>query len=469
LAASVETQRHALEARVAEAAAEVEGARRQLAETIAEAAQDADARLLARGAETVGVLRASAEAATQALDQGREAFVAAAKDADRTLALNGAHTVDALQSSVEAATRTLDQGRELFIAAARDADNRLAARGGDTIDALQASVDAAARTLDKGRESFVDAVAEAAQGVQSAFAARGQESQRALADETARAIERLDAGRAAMAGAANEALARFETDFGRRLADMRATLEGVGEQLSRDVAVPLRDDIQRIEAEGQELSSATRALAETIVSTTTTHRERLHRAFAEESDAMSRMLDANAATFKRELETVVSGADDAFLSRGVDVARAIATRVEELRALLGGDAMSVLKGLESSSEEVARQIDAVSQRSLADFERKATSLINLLTRRGDDLLSGMTAAASESARKVAQLTGEVDAHADRAGASLREIERKVGAMLAAVDRRSAEIGGDPRMREPAPALKPPYLLGDSGSAKAGSA
>ena len=469
LAASVDSQRQSLEARVAGVVAEVEAARLKLAETINEAAQDADKRLRTRGAETVGVLRASAEAAARALDQGRELFVAATKDADRSLAARGAHTVDAFQTSVEAATLSLDNGREAFAAAAVDADKRLAARGADTIEAMQASIDAAARTLDQGRESFVDAVAETAHGVQAAFAARGQESQRALADETARALERLEAGRAAMAGAANEALTRFEADFSRRLAELNANMEGASDHLNRHVATPLREDIARIEAEGQELSSATRALAETIISTTTTHRERLHRAFAEEADAMTRMLDTNAATFRRELETVVSGADDVFLSRGVDVARAIASRVEDLRSLLGGDAMSVLKGLESSSEEVGRQIDAVSQRSLADFERKATGLINLLTRRGDDLLSSMTAAASESAHKVSQLSSEVDAHADRAGASLREIERKVGAMLSAVDRRSAEVSNDEHRRAPAPVHKPSYVLGDSAPAKAGSA
>jgi hypothetical protein len=407
LTASVEMQRRALDARVAEAITQVEMARLDLAETVGAAAADADERLRTRGAETAGVLRAS----------------------------------------VEAATRALDEGRDLFAAAAKDADRSLAARGADTLDALKANIDTAARTLDQGREAFVDAVAEAAQGVQLALAARGQENQRALADETGRALERLDAGRAAMAGAADEALARFEAEFSRRVAELRANLEGVSEQLSREVAAPLRGDIARIEAEGRELSSATRALAETVVSTSATHRERLHRAFADETDAMSKILGANAATFKQEMETVVASADDVFLSRGLDVARAIAARVDELKSLLDGDALTVLKGLESSSEAVARQIDAVSQRSLGDFERKATSLINLLTRRGDDLLSAMTAAASESTRKVAQLTGEIDAHSDRAGHTLREIERKVGAMLAAVDRRSAEAMGDPHARE----------------------
>jgi hypothetical protein len=76
---------------------------------------------------------------------------------------------------------------------------------------------------------------------------------------------------------------------------------------------------------------------------------------------------------------------------------------------------------------------------LNDFERKAASLIQVLTRRGDDLLSAMTAAASESARKVAALSGEVDTGTDRTAASLRQIERKFAALLSMIDKRSDDM------------------------------
>jgi hypothetical protein len=238
--------------------------------------------------------------------------------------------------------------------------------------------------------------------------------------------------------------------------------------LSEEIASPLLAQVERVQAEGHELSAATRALAETIVSTSSTHRERLHQAFADETDAMARILDANAATFRSGLETVVSGADEVFLSRGFDVARAIGARVEELRGLVGGDALTLVQTLEARSQDLARQIETVSQRSLADFERKAAQLIGTLTRRGDDLLSAMSAASSESVRKVDHLTGEVDAHTERATTTLREIERKVGAMLAAVDRRSAELASDPRARprESEPLAKPAPSPPESGGAQA---
>ena len=88
---------------------------------------------------------------------------------------------------------------------------------------------------------------------------------------------------------------------------------------------------------------------------------------------------------------------------------------------------------------MSQAVKSVSQRSLSDFERKTTALITLLTRRGDDLLSAMTAAASESARRVANLSGDVDTSADRTAASLREIERKFSALVAMIEKRGDDV------------------------------
>jgi hypothetical protein len=53
----------------------------------------------------------------------------------------------------------------------------------------------------------------------------------------------------------------------------------------------------------------------------------------------------------------------------------------------------------------------------------------------------MTAAASESARKVASLSGEVDTGTDRTAASLRQIERKFTSLLSMIDKRSDDLTG----------------------------
>ncbi len=412
------------------AAEAVDGCGRTVSEILAQATMGLGSVLTEKARKAAGLIDASGRTLAQAVERS-------ARD-----------SVTALAASVAAASGEVDgaSGRlaEAVDAAARDAEARLVTCGAEAAAALRASVEAAARTLDEERARFAAAALEATRRAQSAFHEGGEQSRRALDEETGRSLARLEAGRAAMAGAAGEALARFEAEFTLRLSELGARLESANAHLSDDVASPLKAHVERIQAEGQELSLATRALAETILTTSATHRERLHRAFADETDAMTRVLDANAATFRSGLEAVVASADDVFLSRGLDVAHAIAGRVQELRTLLDGDAMTLLRSLDSRSRDLSQQIDAVSQRSLGDFERKASQLIGTLTRRGDDLLSAMAAASSESARKVGNLTGEVDAHAERAGATLRDIERKVGAMLAAVDRRSAEMALEPR-------------------------
>lgn len=445
----------------------VDGCGRTVSQILAQAAQGLKGALTENAREAAGLIDASGQALAQTVERssrGSVAALAASVEAQRA----------ALEASVAQATGEVEGARarlaDSLDAAATDAEARLVTRGAETVAALRAGVEAATRTLGEERARFAAATLEATRRAQSAFLEGGEQGRRALDEETGRSLARLEAGRAAMAGAAGEALARFETDFARHLAELGASLQGANAQLSQEIAAPLKANVERIQAEGQELSSATRALAETILSTSATHRERLHQAFADETDAMARILDANAATFRSGLETVVAGADEVFLSRGLDVARAIAARVDELRTLLDGDALTLLKALEARSHDLSEQIDAVSQRSLGDFERKASQLIGTLTRRGDDLLSAMAAASSESARKVGHLTGEVDAHTGRAAGTLRDIERKVGAMLAAVDRRSAELAVDPRARghDGEPSAKPVALVAEASGPKAGS-
>jgi hypothetical protein len=109
----------------------------------------------------------------------------------------------------------------------------------------------------------------------------------------------------------------------------------------------------------------------------------------------------------RDLTSAIVEADAALTSSGQDIAQRVGTRIEELRNLLDGEGAEFVARLEARGDQVSGQIASVGERSLQSFDQKVTGLIALLTRRGDDLLSAMNAGASESARKVAALTGQI--------------------------------------------------------------
>jgi uncharacterized membrane-anchored protein YhcB (DUF1043 family) len=405
------------------------------------------------------------------MDEARTSIERGAAEAVEAFESNKRNLLATLAQGVKDAAEVLNSGAEGNL-------QSLEARLGDTkqvlIEAQKSAAESAARFLSEakavfasgtaeaeksiglGRERLVAALAETARAGAEDMSRRGLESQKALEGETAKAVERLEASRATLAGAAAQAAERFASNITEQMTQLQRAMTQGADKLKREFAEPLTETLARVEADGAELAGATRVLAETLVSASSTHRDQLHQAFARAADSLTATVSANADAFRRDFEAVVASADGVFLSRGFDLAQTLAGRISEMRALLEGEGLPLLKALDSQSAGLSQQIDAASQRSLNDFERKATVLIGLLTRRGDDLLSSMTAAASETARKVAQLKDDADATAARADASLRDIERKVGVMLEMLDKRTGEAANPP-----APAQGPEQQANDA--------
>lgn len=407
-----------------------------VARTLAQATQTLFETMTEGSRDTVAAIERGAADAAGTMDTSRNKLLETVSGASETVAA----ALDAgLRSHSQGLETRIAETMQFLMSAQRQLEDAMDRVGAGAVEHLQQSATQAQSALEVERERLVAAVSSAARDAAEALAQHGSESRQSLTEETDKATERLEQGRAALIAAFAQGAESVASEFTAHTGELQRVL-GIGaDKLRRELAGPLGETLKRIEAEGVELAGATRTLAETLARTSTEQRDQLHQVFAREADALTATVTANAETFRRDFESVVGTADTVFLARGVDLARTLGARIAELKALLEGDGFDLLKGLESRSENLASQIDAASQRSLADFERKASGLINLLTRRGDDLLSAMTASASESSRKVGQALAEVDAGTERATATLREIERKVGGMLTAIDRREAEL------------------------------
>ncbi len=421
-------------------AAEIDKGLEQRAEAIAQAMEQASALVLRTLADTVNEaqsgIRRGADAAVHAMDASKrdvlDAVNRGVEDVAGSLNAGASLNLQLLATHVGQAGDILSAAET----SAGDSASRLLERARALIEtgALEAE-----KAVDLGRERLLAALGESARAGGEDLIQRGLDSQKALDHEAAKAIDRLEATRAALAGVAAQSADGMAARLTQQMAELQRAIAAGAEQLRREFSGPLAETLARVEAEGVELAGATRVLAESFAATSSAHREQLHGVFAREADALAATVASNAEAFRRDFEAALSGADHAFVARGLDLARTLAARVAEMRALLVDDGMPLLKALDARSGDLSSQIEAASQRSLGDFERKAAGLIALLTRRGDDLLSAMTAAASESARKVADLKSEVDAGAARADASLREVERKAGTVLGLIDRRAADL------------------------------
>lgn len=420
---------------------------RAIARTLAQATQTL-MQTLADGARlTRASIEQDAAEAARALDHARQSLMASIE----TTARSGAETLTSgfvgqrqqLETTVAEVVNKLETAHAGLVRSiersAAEADSLLAHHRVEASRSLAAGSIEAARALDERRESLLGGVTDATKAIVETLLQRGNESRQALEDEATRAARTLGESQSAFTGAVSRAAESFAAEFARQQALLHHTFEGGAERMNSGFVAPLTETLTRIEAEGTQLAAATQALAESVAATSSLQRRQLNEAFAREADALAATLAANAETFQRKFESALSHADDIFLSRGVDVARTLATRIDELRGLLEREGSFFLDSLESRREHLSQAVDAVSQRSLGDFERKTAGLISLLTRRGDDLLSAMTAAASESARKVAQLAGEVDAQAVRAAETLRELEQRTESLRALADAKAGDL------------------------------
>ena len=402
---------------------------------------------VARQAELVEIIRTGLaqtdERARERLGAISEALEGLASRIDSGLESRGKAIVQTLaRATLEITQGLADSSKDLkgaIDAGAADAVKALADQGSTARETLESGAREAGRILEAGREQFVSSLALSAKDAVESLTSRGREAREALSTETADAVARLEASRTTVSGAAATAARTLAEEFARHNGRLAETVAAGMDRMNREFGAPLGETIARVQAEGAELSAATRALAETIANTASVHRESLKQGFDREAEALAAALTANAETFRRDFQAALTGADEVFLGRGLDLAGALSNRIGELRLLLDNDGRAFIEGFETQSAQWASQVDSVSQRSLNDFERKAASLIGVLTRRGDDLLSAMTAAASESARKIAALSGEVDTGADRTAASLRQIERKFAALLSMIDKRSDDL------------------------------
>ncbi len=405
--------------------------------------------------KTQAAIERSTGDATQALDASGHALVGAIaetiREGSETLTAGFEGRRDALAATVADAGRTLERATATLVdsiaSAAMEADRLLGERRRNSTQAFETDSLAAARTIDAGRDRLVAALAGAAEAATEALRRRGLDTRQALDDETRQATERLEASRAALAGAAARAAEGFAAQFATQQSELSLTLANGAQRIQQEYAAPLTETLRRVEAEGAALSAATRTLSESLVVASAAQRESLQETFSREAEALAATVARNAEAFRRDFEAVLAGADDAFLARGVDVARELADRINALKTLLEGEGRTFLEAFAKRGDEMSQQVETVSLRAVGDFERKANALIGLLTRRGDDLLSAMAAASSESARRVAHLTGELDASTDKAAGSLREMERKAGLTLALLESRGAGLRSEARKAE----------------------
>jgi hypothetical protein len=382
-----------------------------------------------RARERLGSISQALEELASRIDNGLESR---GKAIVQTLARATLEITQGLANSSKDLTTAIDAG-------AAEAVKALADQGSTAREMLASGAHDAAQILEAGREQFVSSLALSAKEAVEGLTSRGREAREALAAETSEAVARLEASRSTVSGAASAAALTLAEEFARHNEQLAKTVGAGVERMNREFGAPLGETIARVQAEGAELSSATRALAETIGKTASVHRESLKEGFDREAQALAAALATNAETFRRDFQAALTGADEVFLGRSLELAGELSNRIAELRLLLDKDGRAFIEGFETHGAQWTSQVESISQRSLNDFERKAAGLISLLTRRGDDLLSAMTAAASESARKVAALSGEVDTGTDRTAASLRQIERKFAALLSMIDKRSDDL------------------------------
>lgn len=443
---SLRATTESLEALAARIDSGLEQRGRAIARTLAQATQT----LLQTLADGARLTRASIEQdaaeAARNLADARQSLVASveisAKSGAETLTSGFVGQRHLMETSVAEAVLRLETAHAELVRSiersATEADSLLANHRAEASRSLQAGSIESARVLEERRESLLASVTDATTTIVETLLQRGDASRKALEEEAAQAARTLAESQSAFSGALSRAAEAFAADFAHQQAALNHAFEGGAERMKRGFVAPLTETLARIEAEGTQLAEAAQALAESVATTSSAHRRGLNGAFVREAETLAATLAANAEAFQRKFESALSNSDDVFLSRGVDVARTLATRIDELRALLERDGSSFLDQLDSRREQLSQQVEAVSQRSLGDFERKTTGLISLLTRRGDDLLSAMSAAASESARKVAQLAGDVDAEAVQAAETLRQFEQRVESLREQADLK----GGD---------------------------
>ena len=418
-----------------------------LTDTLGSRGEELRGQFVARQAELVEIIRTGLaqtdERARERLGAISEALEGLASRIDSGLESRGKAIVQTLaRATIEITQGLTDSSKNLkgaIDAGAADAVRALADQGSTARETLESGAREAARILEAGRAQFVSSLALSAKDAVENLTSRSKEAREALAAETTDAVAQLEASRSTVSGAATTAARALAEEFARHNRQLAETVTGAMEQMNREFGAPLGQTIARVQAEGAELSAATRALAETIAKTASIHRESLKQGFDHEAQALAATLSANAQTFRRDFQAALTGADEVFLGRGLELAGDLSNRIADLQLLLDNDGRAFIEGFETHSAQWVSQVDSVSQRSLNDFERKASGLIALLTRRGDDLLSAMTAAASESARKIAALSDEVDTGTDRTAASLRQIERKFAALLSMIDKRGDDL------------------------------
>ena len=283
------------------------------------------------------------------------------------------------------ATERLREIGAMLAALVQRVDQDLAARG-------KALTENLAQTTIRTSRALGDSVRETTMGIDatSTRAARNLETRAETLTRT-------------LSGLADRIYATLQGKFDQ----LSGTFDGGVSRLQSDVVAPLRAVAERLDSSGAELAATAVDHAKALDGIVSAHEQAMRRSFANEADLLTGKLAERTEALLRDLTSAIVEADAALTSSGQDIAQRVGTRIEELRNLLDGEGAEFVARLEARGDQVSGQIASVGERSLQSFDQKVTGLIALLTRRGDDLLSAMNAGASESARKVAALTGRI--------------------------------------------------------------
>ena len=283
------------------------------------------------------------------------------------------------------ATERLREIGAMLDALVQRVDQDLAARG-------KALTENLAQTTIRASRALGDSVRETTMGIDatSTRAARNLETRAETLTRT-------------LSGLADRIYATLQGKFDQ----LSGTFDGGVSRLQSDVVAPLRAVAERLDSSGAELAATAVDHAKALDGIVSAHEQAMRRSFANEADLLTGKLAERTEALLRDLTSAIVDADAALTSSGQDIAQRVGTRIEELRNLLDGEGAEFVARLEARGDQVSGQIASVGERSLQSFDQKVTGLIALLTRRGDDLLSAMNAGASESARKVAALTGQI--------------------------------------------------------------
>ncbi len=300
-----------------------------------------------RARERLGAIAQALEGLASRIDSGLENR---GKAIVQTLARATLEITQGLADSSKDLKGAIDAG-------AADAVKTLAAQGATARETLESGAREAARILEMGREQFASSLALSAKDAVENLASRGKEAREALTAETVHAVARLEASRSNFSGAATNAAKTLADEFARHNGQLAETVAAGVDRMNREFGAPLGETIARVQAEGAELSAATRALAETISSTASVHRESLKQGFDREAEALAAALAANAEAFRRDFQAGLTGADEVFLGRGLDLAGALSNRIGELRLLLDNDGRSFVESFETRSAQWASQVE----------------------------------------------------------------------------------------------------------------